>query len=57
MVAPRQDEVADETLIAVDDKVSAELFRLFVMLDKICGGHSLEITPYGLSTSAVVYIA
>ena len=48
MVSTRKNEVADETLVAVDDKVAAKLFRFLMMFDKICGGHALEVAPYGL---------
>ena len=48
MIAPGQNEVADETFVAVDDEVAAKLFGLFVMLDEIRGGHALEVAPCGL---------
>ena len=44
MVSAREDKVADETFVAVDDEVSAKLFGLFVVFYKVCGRHTTEVT-------------
>lgn len=43
-----EDEVTDETFIAVNDEVSAKFFWFLMALDEICRRHAAEITPYGL---------
>lgn len=49
MIAAGKNEVADETFVAVYDEVSPKLFRFFVVLYELRGGHAAKITPDGLS--------
>jgi hypothetical protein len=44
MVPSRQDEVADETLIAVDNEVAPKFFRLLVAFYQLRGRCGFEIT-------------
>ena len=46
MVSAREDEVADETFVAVNDEVSAEFFWFLMALDQVSRGHTSQITPH-----------
>jgi hypothetical protein len=43
MIAAREDEVPDETFVAVDDEVPAEFFWFFVMGYELGGGHVAKV--------------
>jgi hypothetical protein len=48
VVSSGKDEVPDETLIAVDDKISAKFFWFFMVFDEFGRGHGAKVTPYRL---------
>lgn len=53
MISTRNDEVADQPLISINDEVTAELFRFFVSLDKLKRRQVAQITTHRL----MVYIS
>ena len=48
VISSGDDEVSNETFVAVDNKVSAELFGFFVVSYELGGGHVSNVTADGL---------
>lgn len=56
VVSAGKDEVADETLVAVDDEVPAELFGFLFSSHKLCGGGGLDVAAHGLEVRRSIYV-
>jgi len=48
MIPAGENKIANKTLISVDNEVSAEFFRFFMVSDKFCRRHGTKITTDGL---------
>jgi hypothetical protein len=48
MVPPREDEVPNETLVAIDNEIATKFFGFFVMLYELSRRHRTKIASYRL---------